>query len=144
MGRKRVRGISHTLELRGARRIFQVYLCVLDTFIPTCLPTYLPAYLYLHTLIHIYIHATCYAHNYMLKHIHTHTHTRIHAYISYGQGLSDHAPLLVSFGRHGRTDSSNFYLPKFVCTHPEFKLHVNSIALYCDLLEIPVHRQLAV
>lgn len=62
----------------------------------------------------------------------------------YRQGLSDHAPLVVFFERQTRARSCNNSIPKLVCTHPQFKLHLNSIAWYCDLSEIPVHWQLAV
>ena len=86
----------------------------------------------------------------------------------YGQGLSDHTPLIASLGRHARIDSSSNYcrliadvlhaattscwfsycssnsMPRFVCNHPECKLQLNSIAWYCDLLEMSARKQLAV
>ena len=61
----------------------------------------------------------------------------------YGQGLSDHAIVIFSFGRHVRTNSSNVSLPKFIFTHLEFKLHLNASAWYCNLLEIAFRRQRA-
>lgn len=61
----------------------------------------------------------------------------------YGRGLSDHAPVIVSFGKHFRSASKPNSIPQFVCKHPKFEQHVYSFASYCDLLNFPVHRQLA-
>ena len=61
----------------------------------------------------------------------------------FGQGLSDHAPLLVSFGKQIRSASSSRPLPKFVWKHTKFERHVHSLASYCDLLCLLVHRQLS-
>ena len=45
----------------------------------------------------------------------------------YGQGLSDHAPLIVSLGRHARIGSSGCSILVFVCNHLDFKLQLDSM-----------------
>ena len=60
----------------------------------------------------------------------------------YGQGLSDHAPFVVSLGKQIRSSSSSHPLPKFVCKHPQFERHVHALASSCDILGLPVHKQL--
>lgn len=60
----------------------------------------------------------------------------------YGNGLSDHAPIVLSFGRKPRNSSNS--LPKHVCKHPQFKLHVARFVEYCNLFQLPAHQQLGV
>jgi len=62
----------------------------------------------------------------------------------YGSGLSDHAPLLVSFGRQSRTDISDQPIPKFICTHSCFKTRLNLISADINLVNLPDHQQLPV
>jgi len=50
----------------------------------------------------------------------------------HGQGIADHAPLLVSFGRKPKASESNS-IPKFVCNHPNYKMHVDKVAEYIDV-----------
>ena len=59
----------------------------------------------------------------------------------HGSGLSDHAPALVAFGRKSRNGDS-ISIPKFVCKHPNFSLHVQAIADQVKLLSLPGHKQL--
>ena len=47
------------------------------------------------------------------------------------------------FDKQIRSASSPRPLPKFVCKHPKFERHVHSLASYCDLLSLLVHRQLS-
>ena len=60
----------------------------------------------------------------------------------HGSGLSDHAPALVAFGYKNRNGDS-FSIPKFVCKHPNFSLHVQALADQVNLFSLPVHKQLA-
>ena len=60
----------------------------------------------------------------------------------YGAGVSDHAPFIVFLGFKIKSACTNS-VPKFVCKHPNFKMHVDSFSVYCDLENLPVHRKLA-
>ena len=60
-----------------------------------------------------------------------------------GMGLVT-MPLLFfgSFGRKPHNSSNS--LPKHVCKHPQFKLHVARFVEYCNLFQLPAHQQLGV
>ena len=61
----------------------------------------------------------------------------------HGLGVSDHAPMLVCFGRKPKFEASNS-IPKFVCKHPNFKMHVDKCSEYIDVLSFSDHEQLAI
>jgi hypothetical protein len=60
----------------------------------------------------------------------------------YGGGSSDHAPYIVSFGFKPKKSCNNS-IPKFVCKHPNFALHVLKFVGYVCLDNVPAHRKLA-
>ena len=62
----------------------------------------------------------------------------------YGNGFSDHAPVVLAFGRKPRKCNSCNPLPKHVCKHPEFKVYVARFIEYCNLLQVLAHQQLGV
>ena len=62
----------------------------------------------------------------------------------YGNGLSDHAPLIVSLGPMDLVHKCEVSIPKFVCKHPNFSVHVDAYASYVDLLNLPNHVQMNV
>ena len=59
----------------------------------------------------------------------------------FGMELSDHAPVVFSIGRKPQVAGSHS-LPKFICTDPRFKEHLNSLVDYVDIFNLPLHRQL--
>ena len=62
----------------------------------------------------------------------------------YGNGLSDHAPVVVSLGHVDHVHKCEYSVPKFVCKHPSCGSYVEAFASYVDLLELPNHVQMNV
>ena len=60
----------------------------------------------------------------------------------FGDGFSDHAPLILSFGKLAPKYSSSCSTRNFICKSPEFSAGVNSLVCACELFEQPVHKQL--
>ena len=62
----------------------------------------------------------------------------------YGQGLSDHAPFTISFGRKTPASNSTPPLPKFVCKHPNFKFNLESLVHDVNMHNLPPRKCLPV
>ena len=60
----------------------------------------------------------------------------------FGEGLSDHAPLILSFGRVIDTGINSSAIPKHFCKLPAFAEGVDSLVKDCELFEQPKHKRL--
>ena len=57
---------------------------------------------------------------------------------------SDHAPLAVSFGRPNRPIVGELPIPRWICKHPNFKYHLNTLIDSVCILDLDVSQQLFV
>ena len=60
----------------------------------------------------------------------------------FGEGLSDHAPLVLSFGKVVPSCNTSFAIPKHICKTPAFVEGVESLVADCGLFEQPKHKRL--
>ena len=60
----------------------------------------------------------------------------------FGEGLSDHAPLILSFGKVIDTGINSFAIPKHICKLPAFAEGVESLVKDCEVFEQPIHKRL--
>jgi len=62
--------------------------------------------------------------------------------VMYGEGLSDHAPFVVSFGKVPNVEVAQHPIPVHICRKPRFKTHLNSLINDVGVFDLPQERQL--
>ena len=63
---------------------------------------------------------------------------------TFANGDSDHAPIALAFGRCFRPPTSDPPIPRWVCKHPNYKYHVDSLCASVSILNLEVLQQLVV
>ena len=63
---------------------------------------------------------------------------------SFVNGERDHAPLAVCFGRCFRSPTGDLLIPRWICKHPNFQYHLNSLIASVCTLDLEVFQQLII